>query len=188
MKSFLNFSPHTRAQVKNWIEVFDEYYNDDGNLIIVSNETFTSDQDDDIPAFEYKYVINAFDMSPYGDIDNKIYIELWMVIPPENEDEIQELEECGVRFGYEVITYDTKDLKDEWYDYFYNLLDNDEVVEYLNTAATVLEFIDSTRGFYIDQSFNMIGTTGWDMLRSILLNENWLSTSINRIKGKTQNV
>jgi hypothetical protein len=183
LKSFLGYSPLTLAQIKDWKEVFEEYYNDDGNLILVSKETFTAEQDEDIPEFQYKYVIKAFDASAYGSDNKNIYIQLYMVvIPADGVEEIEELEECGVEFGHESVTYTNDQLKDTWYDYFYDVLDNNEVVEYLNTVATVLPFIDSTRGFYLDQCKNGIGTTGWDFLRSITIGEDWIISSINRMK------
>lgn len=188
MKSFLNYTPLTFEQIKDWKEVFEEYDNDDGNLILVSKETFTSERDEDIPEFQYKYVIKAFDAVAYGSDNKIIYIQLYMVITPEDVGEnIQELEECGVEFGYESVAYTNDQLKDEWYDYFYNILDNKEVVEYLNTAATVLPFVDSTRGFYLDQCKNRIGTTGWDFLRNITLGEDWVMSSINRLKANQIN-
>lgn len=184
MKSFLGYSPLTH--VKDWKDVFKEYYNDDGNIILVSKETFTAEQDEDIPEFQYKYVINAFDAVAYGSDNKNIYIQLYMVVIPANGGEnIDELEECGVEIGHESVTYTNDQLKYEWYDYFYDVLDNNEVIEYLNIAATVLKAIDSTRGFYLDQCKNRLGTTGWDFLRSITLGENWVMSSINRLKANS---
>lgn len=35
----------------------------------------------------------------------------------------------------------------------------------LDDVASVVEVVDSFRGFYIDKPWNRIGTTGWDTLK-----------------------
>lgn len=199
MKSFEGWTP---TEIINWKEKFDESYNDDGQLTLVSKETFKH-EDDDILDFEYRYIIKGSDMYALGSGEHTIAIELYMEVLPqyvckEKLDEILEgygttdIEDIwvgdlvdngyGIRFGDEYISYNPKELKDGWYDYMYNLLDNEEVNETLNVCASVFEVMDRMRGFSLDRTWNMIGTTGWDTLRELLNGEDKILATINRWK------
>ena len=180
MKSFIGYTPYKTTP---WQDTFDTYYNDDGSLVLVSKEIFISEEDDGIPAFKYHYVINAFDSYVYGSSDHYIAIELWMVIALADPESIDSLEQCGVRLGYETVDYDTENIPSGWYDYYYNVLDNQEVIEYIDVAASVLPSVDSTRGFYLDRPMNQIGTTGWDLLRQVTTGSDAIHDTIQRILG-----
>jgi len=38
------------------------------------------------------------------------------------------------------------------------------------------------RGFYLDRAWNMIGTTGWDILKECVLGKDAIGASLDRIK------
>lgn len=199
--SFLGYSPVTPQTIGLWKDDFEEIYNDAGELYLLSKETYTSEDDGEFPEFKYKYGLKCIDMRAFGSDESNIVIELLMVILPEyicestktkllesfGADEVTEFDmmsgSCcySVYFGSEYVAYDPENLPDEWYDYYYNLLDNIELQGMLNVAAAVIRAIDSMRGFFLDNAWNKIGTCGWDTLKEIILGEDQLKASIARI-------
>ena len=198
----VSFDGWTTENVIDWEEKFEEEYNDDGELILVSKETFTNEEDEDLPAFEYKYVIRCWDLPRYGSDDNSISVELFMAPLPKyyNKETLNKLikyfgyesaediwfgeciDECSVKIADEYISYDENDKEG-----FYDVLDNNEVVNTLNAIASVLNEIDTFKAFKLDAAWNFIGTTGWDTLRETLLGEDRIMASINRYKKGDKN-
>ena len=191
MKSFGGWEP---SQIIDWKEKFEIEYDDDGQLTLVSKETFKH-EDDDIPDFEYKYAIRCWDLYRFGSDEHTISIELFMVVLPQywckkkqeelakqydyiNFDKIwfEDLIEYGVRVGDEYVNYN----EDEDY---YHILDNTEVVKVINICASVFHAIDKMRGFVLDRVWNMLGTTGWDVLREVLEDKDMILASIDRYKA-----
>ena len=191
----VNFDGWTTEHIIDWKEKFEEEYNDDGQLILVSKETFANEKDEDLPAFEYKYVIRCWDLPRFGSEDNSISVELFMTPLPKyyNKETLNRLlsysgytsiddlwfedylDGCAVRIADEYINYDENNEEG-----FYNVLDNEEIVNTLNAIASVLDAVDRFKAFKLDASWNYIGTTGWDTLREILLGEDQIMATINR--------
>jgi hypothetical protein len=174
-----------------WQEKYVEEYNDDGQLTLVSKKTYHAEQDEDIPEFNYKYVVCVTDMQALGSNEKVIIVQLKMVISPESATEeyreaySDEYDFCydlaasdSVTIGEEYIYYDS--VPDGWYDYYYDVLQNEEVVETLNVCASVTAWIDLQRGSYLDKTWNMIGSNGWDLIRHTVLGKDWLKASIDR--------
>ena len=186
---------------------FEVIYNDDGELILLSNKIFESEEDDNIPKFEYRYIVRCIDMYAF-DGRTEIIIETFMCPLAEyiNKNQLNSVmngyddseyiyryytdmaSSCLLpNFGTEYISYKTEDVSPDengnfWYDYYYNILDNKDVVNKLNTAATVLYNIDRMRGFNLDRVWNMLGSTGWDLLKTLLNGTDWVKTSIDRCR------
>lgn len=83
---------------------------------------------------------------------------------------------CPV-FGNERITFDLEE-HDEG---FYNVLDNAEVVEMLDMAASVVGCVDSFRGMAFDSVINGLGVTNWDVLDEVLNNRDSIKTALGRL-------
>ena len=94
--------------------------------------------------------------------------------------------------GDEYINYDPEQIPEDengnrWYNYHYHLTDNKDFVQVLNVAATILDDVNVFRGFRMDRVWNDIGSTGWDSLRHLLLGEDWIKKSINRLMESEAN-
>ena len=164
-------------------EHFEEWYNDDGMLYLVSKKEYEHDEhgEDDIN-FKYKYVIRAMDIANLsGDEEAPIAIELLLVPSPESlcEDTRESVKDS---MGNEDIDYyDVSEygisvrMADEYLEGIeedkYNLDDIEAVRDMVEAITATYESMDRMRGFYLDRSWNRIGTTGWDTLRNAVLGE-----------------
>lgn len=172
---------------------FDEVMNDAGEPILESKQTFCH-TDDDLPDFEYKYVVRCWDLPRFGSEQHAISIELFMVALPQYwcEDRIEGVMDYN---GVDSIDYVYTDmlldysprLADEYVDYdeenddgFYHIEENPDAVDMLNACASVLDAINGMRGFYLDRAWNMIGTNGWDALREVLMGEDMIMATLAR--------
>lgn len=164
-------------------EHFEEWYNDDGMLYLVSRKEYEHDEhgEDDIN-FKYKYVIRVMDIANLsGDEEAPIAIELLLVPSPDSLcEEIRESVKYSM--GNEGIDYyDVSEygisvrMADEYLEGIeedkYNLDEIEAVRERIEAITAIYEVVDSMRGFHLDRSWNMIGTTGWDTLRNAVLGE-----------------
>lgn len=201
--SFLGFTPKAN-EITSYEDKFDILYDDGGQMLLITKDIYSTDADGNMPAFEYKYILNCIDMSAFGSKSNTIAIECFLCplveyinanalvnITDEPDYYYSDAGTSGVlpRLGEEFINYDPKDIPPDeygnrWYDYYNRLTDNNDFVQTLNTAATVLDNANEMRGFSLDKVWNEIGTTGWDLLENLLLGEDWLKKSINRTYGK----
>ncbi|MBR2881774.1 MAG: hypothetical protein IKB96_05380 [Prevotella sp.] len=191
--TFANWTP---SNIIDWTEKFDEVYNDDGRLVLESKETF-KDSDNYYGEYEYKYAIRCNDLPTLGSDDSSISVELLYVVLPKywsktkQEDAMHmycvssmddmwfdDCLEYAIPFGCECIDYD----ENEYEDGFYNVLENEDVVNCLNIAASVIDGIDSMRGFSLDKTWNRIGNTGWDILDDVMLDKNMIKSALERME------
>ena len=50
-------------------------------------------------------------------------------------------------------------------------------------AASVVNNMNAMRGFYLDKPWNMIGSTGWDILNELVGNgKDFISAALDRMK------
>ena len=202
--SFAGWRPGSPEQIIPWKGKFDEVYNDAGQLTLLSKEVFKAEADEDMPAFEYHYIIKAMDMQAFGSDQKAICIRLYMcplrqywkpevlkdLSKDNNEDWFfEDAADSDILpcIGEEYLDYTDDDvLPDEngnkWYDYFYNILNWAKANELFDIIATVLNPMDSTRGHGLDRAWNQLGNTGWDLLEYILNGKDWLSAVIERNK------
>lgn len=201
--SFAGWRPGNPDQIISWKEKFDEEYNDDGNLTLLSKETYHTEADEDMPAFEYRYIIKAMDLQAFGSDQKTICFRLYMcplrkywktdilndLSEDSNEDWFFEYAvDSGILpyLGEEYLDYTDDDiLPDEngnkWYDYFYNITDWTKASEMLNIIATVLDPMNDTRGYSLDQVWNQLGNTGWDLLKYILNGKDCVDAALSRM-------
>jgi hypothetical protein len=195
----LSFGGWSTENRKAWNETFEVEYNDDGTLVLVSKEKFNSDDPD--LNFEYRFVVEAITLD-----DGTINVCLYMVPLPAYwaEERLKSIAESygyetlskdelinniymqdaiqeglGVPFANENVEYDIEK-RDEYYD----LLDCPQVVEKLDSIASVFSAMNALRGFSLDAPKNRLGTTGWDMLEHILNNADLFQPALDRAKER----
>lgn len=211
-KNTVNFGGWSTAeQLKDWEQAFDVEYNDDGELILASKETFKHDEPESNLVFEYKYCIDVMDIySRTGDSScNNIVMNMYLIPLAKywNDKAIESVkrmngwddysdEQCmneicmsdAIQNGscilmeQDSVSYDVEE-NDEG---FYDVLDNADVVEKLNVAATIFEASDHLRGFKLDCYQNRIGSTGWDKLEEILNGKDAIQAALERYKEENK--
>ena len=185
---FLGITP-TSSKLINYEDKFDILYNDNKEILLITKKIYSEEEDGDLPAFEYRYVLNCFDMKEMGSEENSIVMECLMC--PEIKyvnakviDDITDNPEywyhdagtSGIlpRLGVEYVDYGSED-----YDY---LTDNGKFIYMLNMAATMIDDADLMRGFAFDRTWNDIGNTGWDCLENLLNGKGLIKSALKRIK------
>ena len=205
MNEALSFAGwHPGSEIIPWKEKFDETYNDDGQLALLSKEIYKAEVDEDMPAFEYRYIIKAMDLQAFGSDQKTVCVRLYMcplqqywkpnalkdILEDDNEDWFfEDAADSGVLpcMGEKYLNYTDDDVQpdengNKWYDYFCHITDWTKANDLFDIIATVLDPIDNMRGFSLDSVWNQIGTTGWDLLESILNDKDWMWQSIERMK------
>ena len=156
-----------------------------------------------MPAFEYRYIIKAMDLQAFGSDQKTICFRLYMCPLPQywKPEVLKDLSEDNSAdwffedavnsdvlpyIGEEYLNYTDNDvLPDEngnkWYDYFYHITDWSKANEMLNIITTVLDPMDSTRGHGLDQAWNQLGNTGWDLLEHILNGKDYIKAALSRL-------
>lgn len=186
-----------------WQERFTEEYNDDGQLTLLSKETYHHEEEGLV--FDYRYAITAVDMRRAAGEGNVICVQLYLVPEPkdwyesslksaavaygwekESRESIleqmrpQDAIESGyaVLFGRDQIEYDSE-VHDEG---FYDILENEDALKKINATASAVEFYDGTRGFALDKFQNRIGSTGWDVLNECLYGKDMVQAGLDRMR------
>lgn len=189
------------AQKMEFLDKFEELYNDDGFAIFQSKKTYHSD-DEVYKPFDYKLIIRATALGFIGEGEeghNDVHIELSMCPLPEflsekaaneikdnmgvDELTVYDIVECDSCLELEsdtvIITED---------DDAYDVLDIDIVKEKLDCAATAAEALNSIRGFLLDKPWNLIGNTGWDLLDELIEGIDLRESSKKRLEKFKNNV
>ncbi|WP_270425457.1 hypothetical protein [Blautia intestinalis] len=205
--TFLGCAPADASQIIPYTEKFDILYDDGGEMKLITKETYSTEADEDMPEFKYKYVLNCMDLQVFGSEEKSIVIQCLMCPLPEyvNKETLKEITNevdyyfsdatsSGVlpNMGDEYINYDPEQIPEDengnrWYDYYYYLTNNKDFVQVLNVAATMIDSMNDLRGWRMDRVWNQIGSTGWDLLRYLLIGENWTKKSINRLMESEAN-
>jgi hypothetical protein len=157
-------------------DLFDGLRDNEEEVVYESKKTYKHREEG--LNFDYKYVIKAENLEYFtGDSADK---DMWsvelMLVPtidsilPKHRDSL--IAQCGE--GYEP---NLCDLVDEGsyvqigYERVY--VDPDAGCDAVmgkkyDEIATVTEHVDSMRGFYLDKPYNMIGSTGWDIVNNLV--------------------
>ena len=201
--SFAGWTPSSQEQIISWKEKFYEIYNDDGQLTLLSKEIYQAEADEDMPAFEYRYIIKAMDLQAFGSDQKTICFRLYMcplrkyweseslkgLSEDSNKDWFfEDAADSGILpyIGEEYLDYSDDDVSpdengNKWYDYFYHITDWSKANEMLNIIATVLIPMNDTRGHGLDQTWNQLGNTGWDLLEYILNGKDCVDAALLRM-------
>ena len=199
--SFGGWTPtEKRMNEVSFTDIFDTVYEDDGNNVYVTKKEYEYPDGDEIPPFKYKYLLDVRDIMAYDRETNEIYINLYMV--PYHDEDLQKYAETeseeyffqdavsngeAVHFITETIKYNPEDLPSEWYDYHYNPMENEDVANMCHTVAAVIDCIDAVDfGKCMDTPLNLLGTTGWDILKEKEFGIDWIHASIARRKEFTE--
>ena len=175
-------------RAKSFSRNFDTIIEDDDSLY-VSKKTYRHEEDDF--TFDYNLLVRVEDlysMSGEDEHKDKFYVELLMLPTKEyfNKSKLEDVAHCSGIDTSEVNYYDIVS-------YGFGVQLSDEVVyakswnsknlkDRLNAVATTYDTINNLRGFYLDRSWNRIGTTGWDSLCEIINGSDAILDSINRLQ------
>lgn len=202
--TFLGCSPSSASQIIPYTEKFDILYDDGGEMKLITKETYSTEADEDLPAFKYKYVFNCMDLQSFGSNQKAIVIQCLMCPLPEyvNNKVLSDITDdinyyfsdaasSGIlpNIGNEYINYDPAEIPEDengnrWYDYYYHLTDNANFVQVLNVAATMIDDLDMLRGFRLDHIWNKIGNTGWDCLENLLNGKEFIESALERLESE----
>lgn len=164
---------------ENWKEEWDCLMEYDEEAYFVTKKTYFHEEEDF--SFNYKYVVEFMETYPSDtDEESKLFISLLMVPLPESlpqktitkireyydlseEDEIY-LDMIIENIQCPVLQHNSAnfEVKEMW-------TKDKNVNNFLCGATHSLIFIDRMRGFSLDKCENRLGTTGWDYLKEIFL-------------------
>lgn len=166
---------------ENWQEDWECLVEYDEEAYFVTKRTYFHDEEDF--SFNYKYVVEFMETYP-SDTDEEptLFVSLLMVPIPKSlpqkviteireycdlseEDEIYldmifENIQCPV-LQHDSVNFEVKEIwtKDK------------NINNFLCGATSSLILIDGMRGFFLDKGENALGTTGWDYLKEIFLED-----------------
>ena len=163
---------------------FSEEYNDDGEVLLVSNEEYTHEDDSEIfNGVKYKLFIQVIDLynsTGSVDLEGKVIISSGILISPEcltdsikkslkesldgNEPTYMDSFFEGSSVPLLEETLENIDLNDDL------PLTNTQVLNKVVYASYAVESANSLRGFYLDRFITPI-FTGWDYLRQHIDND-----------------
>ena len=137
--------------------------------------------------------LNMPALTDWNDEEKPYISELYIV--PKSEFITQENKEKIINDNYDefIKNYDSEFFQLEVISYGLGI----RVAGGMESYATEKESIDAMKnevipvssliGFYLDKSWNGIGTTGWDSLRELVYNENQFKASMNRLLEASTN-
>ena len=178
-------------ETKKVDDLFDCIRDADDEVIFATKETYEHREEG--LNFDYKFAIraeNAYEMTGEPEDENMWHLELMLVptvdsLLPNKQKELQDMvgedgepnlidlidDGSFVEFAFEAVKIDL----DKGYDAVMNPK-YDEV-------ASVIDNMNAMRGFYLDKSQNKIGTTGWDILNSLVGDgKDFISAAFDRMK------
>lgn len=167
--------------LENHDEIFEGYCDTD-SAQFATKKTYVhdfSDEDEDEPRFDYKYVatadwtedgiLYALYLVPTGEwlCEKKRKSVADFVGRDENEIDVCDIQSYGLSIlcGSELIK---------------GLEEVDESV--FDRIASVVDFYDRTLGYTLDKYVNRIGTTGWDILDDALNGVDFVKATLDRYK------
>ena len=148
----------------------------------LSNEVYHHDQDPDIK-FDYRYGIEAYRYENEDDHSIHTFYTLYMIptfssLSNNHKNDI--IESSG------VDNPNTMDV----FDYgLYIVFDREDTIgEYdksiMDKIASIVDNIDSLRGFYLDKAQNRIGTDGWMMLDDYINDTDFVKATLEKFKDR----
>lgn len=157
---------------ESYEDYFEQVVYDDENLLLKFKEEFEEDFWDEGESIKYHMFLNlvSYEEMGYGMqllmlptmdfISDNIINELADTydIPREHITERDIIENKIVPI-LETEKLDIS-IEGDWY--------TDDVIEILETATSIIPFINRMIGFNLDRAVNMIGTTNWDCLKGLL--------------------
>ena len=172
-------------------DLFDCVRDADDEVIFATKETYEHREEG--LNFDYKFVIraeNAYELTGEPEYENVWHMEMLLVptidsLLPKRQKDLQDMvgedgepnlidlidEGSYVQFGFEAVKVDPA----KGYDAVMN--------PKYDEAASVVDIMNSMRGFYLDKPWNRIGSTGWDILNDLVGNgKDFISVAFDRMK------
>ena len=183
-----DFAGYDTDITTSWEEKYEELYNEDGSLVLISKETFHYDDPDSDLRFEYRIAFSCVDMySRCGeDTANYVVISLYMVPEPkywvdsfasfcglENIPRSELLATLNVQyaiaFRYAIpLENDSVHYNLKEYDAPFDVLKCEEAVRKINAAASILDDVNNLRKFSLNAIKNCSEYTNWETLKHAL--------------------
>ena len=174
-------------------DLFDCVRDEDDEVIYESKQTYEHREEG--LNFDYKFVIraeNAYELTGEPEDENVWHMEMLLVptidsLLPKKQKALQDMvgedgepnlidlidEGSYVQIGFEAVKVDPA----EGYDAVMN--------PKYDEAASVVDNMNAMRGFYLDKPWNMIGSTGWDILNELVGNgKSFITAALD--KGRPQ--
>lgn len=155
--------------------LFDTFRDTDDDVIMVSKATYHHKEDNGSLDFKYKYVLHAknlYEMTGEDESHNKWALGLDLVPMPKS---LVKKERISVASYYDMNVGELDAFAVHDYGLYVPLgevvvdvsagFDN-VMPDKFNEGASVVETINTMRGFYFDRPINRVGTTGWDLLNN----------------------
>jgi len=155
--------------VKSLDEKFDTFFDDEDNAFFISKAEYEHDEEGF--KFKYRYCIEV------NWVDENEYLYSLMLVPTcesvNKEKQESVLSSGGCDEIYDVCSYGCNvsmcsacEKSETW----------DEGI--VTKMMSIVEVINSLRGFYLDRYVNRIGNTGWDMLDDFINGNDFLKKVI----------
>ena len=174
-------------------DLFDCVRDEDDEVIYESKQTYKHREEG--LNFDYKFVIraeNAYELTGEPEYENVWHMEMLLVptidsLLPKKQKALQDMvgedgepniidlidEGSYVQIGFEAVKVDPA----EGYDAVMN--------PKYDEAASVVDNMNAMMGFYLDKPWNMIGSTGWDILNELVGNgKSFITAALD--KGRPQ--
>lgn len=169
IKTIFGITPN--FEINPWKESLELVEDFDTQVYYQTKETFSHEEEG--LTFKYKFAVSAECLGEYEkEFEGKVSYRLYLVLMPESISEkmlgsiksscdIEEPNVCDfIQYGAAVpLANEILELD------FENIELNDEIVSLI---SAIIPTINSLRGFFLDKSINMIGTTGWDLIDSFI--------------------
>ena len=173
-------------QYNKFSDVFEETYDEER---FITKKVFKHSEPG--LSFQYRYVFEYC----WDDDDKTVHTELLLVVEPKSfckAKRSEMLSDCGFEDCDDASQLNVIDVVTTGLDGVVPMEREsvlfDDLDSVKDTVASIVDIVDSMRGFYIDRNINMIGTTGWDVIKSAKgLIKDPINAAMNRWKKEMKN-
>ena len=151
-------------QYNKFADVFEETYDEDR---FITKKVYKHSEPG--LSFRYRYVFEYC----WDDDEKTVHTELLLVVEPTSFSKAKRrelLSDCGFEDVDDASQLNVIDVVTTGLNGVVPMERESVLVDDLesvkDTVASIVDAVDSLRGFYIDRNINMIGMTGWDVIKS----------------------
>ena len=181
----ISFQDSSLIDVESKFNLEREMDDYDDTTFYLSNEVYHHDQDPEFK-FDYQYGIEAYRYEDEEDNSIHTFYTLYMIptfssLSKKRQNDV--IESSGVDDPNTMTTMDV-------FDYGISLVfaREDTIGEYdksiMDKIASIVDNIDSLRGFYLDKAQNRIGTDGWMMLDDYINDVDFVKATLEKFKDR----
>ena len=178
----ISFSDSSLIDVESKFNLEREMDDYDDTAFYLSNEVYHHDQDPELK-FDYQYGIEAYRYENEEDHSIHTFYTLYM-IPTFSS--LSKNRQNSVRESSCVEDPNTMDV----FDYGISIVfaREDTIGEYdksiMDKIASIVDTINSLRGFYLDKAQNRLGTDGWMMLNDCINDVDFINATLEKYKSE----